>query len=148
MQSMWVEHLDDVYEELFLYGLIRKDTLEDHARDLRPFLLEKAREKELVDYDEAKEKIETSRQYLGRVLGAINECEHREGNPMLSAIVVRDKRIDGERRPSLGFFSWPCVRDRTDDCWSHPDESGEPSQAQLDFWEQERDAVQETWGAE
>lgn len=78
---MGSEHLDEVYEELFLYGLIRKETLEKHVQNLRPHLLEKASNEELVNYQKATDYLGTSRQYLGRVLGAINECEarHKDG---------------------------------------------------------------------
>lgn len=138
---MGSEHLDEVYEELFLYGLIRKETLEKHVQNLRPHLLEKASNEELVNYQKATDYLGTSRQYLGRVLGAINECEARQNNPLLSAIVVRDEKIDGEVRPSLGFFTWPCIPDRY---WVHPDSSGSPSEEQLEYWREERNRVWST----
>lgn len=148
VRTMGIEHLDDVYEELFLYGLIRKNTLRDHVEALYPYLREEARKNRLIDYDDAKDHLGTSRRYLGRVLGAINECEHRKDNPLLTAIVVRDTKIDGERRPSMGFFTWPCVRDRQPDCWSHPDHDGSPSEKQLKYWKEERDRVWEAWSDE
>lgn len=142
---MSVKHLDEVYEELFLYGLVRRETLEKHTGLLHPYLREKASQGELVSYEKAKGHVDTSRQYLGRVLGAINECEHRKGNPLLTAIVVRDEKIDGERHPSRGFFSWPCIQDREPDVWVHPDKKGSLSADQLAFWEEERDWVWEHW---
>lgn len=133
---MGIEHLDDVYEELFLYGLVRKKTLEEHVQNLYPFLIEKARNRESVTYEEARAHLDTSRQYLGRVLGAINECEDRQDNPLLTAIVLKDTKIDGKVRPSLGFFTWPCV---SEEHRVHPDSPGSPSEEQLEYWEKERE---------
>lgn len=139
------EHLDDVYEELFLYGLVRKKTLDEHVQKLYPYLLEKARNEDLVSYEEATNHLGTTRQYLGRVLGAINECEDRKNNPLLTAIVVKDTKIDGKVQPSLGFFTWPCI---PEEHWVHPDTSGYPSKEQLEYWKKERERVWSTWTSE
>jgi hypothetical protein len=142
VDTMTLKHLDEVYEDLFLYGLINKETLKKHSQKLRSFLIEKASEKELVNYQEAADYLGTSRQYLGRVLGAINECESHQDNPLLTAIVVKDKNYEKDTHPSLGFFSWPCI---PEEHRVHPDSSGSPSEEQLDYWREEWDRVWSAW---
>ena len=126
-------------------GSSTKNTLEGHTRDLYPYLVEKAKNREVVSYEKCTDYLETSGSYLGRVLGTINECEHRQNNPLLTAVVVRDEKRDGEVHPSLGFFAWPCVPDEVQ---VHPDRKGQPSEKQLDFWEAERDRVWSTWAGQ
>lgn len=139
------EQLEEVYEELFLYGLIRWETLESHVQNLRPYLIERASDEAVVTYQNASDYLGTSRQYLGRILGAINECEARRDNPLLTAIVVRDEKVDREVRPSLGFFTWPCI---PEEYRVHPDSSGSPSEEQLKYWNEERDRVWSIWAGE
>lgn len=140
------EILDKVYRELFMYGLIRRDTIGEYVEKLYPHLQEKASNKEMVDYDHVKEYIETSRVYIGRVLGAINQYEEKRENPFLTAIVVQNPK-SANPRPSRGFFIWPCVGNRSD-LKLHPDGAGEPQEEHYEFWENERDKVWEKWAEE
>jgi hypothetical protein len=68
----------------------------------------------------------------GSVIGEISEDEVALGRPMLSALVVQAE----SHRPGPGFYSWARQLGRL--------QSDRPED-ELPFWEQERQAVYETW---
>jgi hypothetical protein len=68
---------------------------------------------------------------LGHLLGEICEDEHKQGRPLLSAIVVTQKGV-----PGPGFFKLARHLGRL---------SGSSPEAEAAFWMAERDAVHKTW---
>ena len=139
---MSIEHLDEVYEDLFKYGLINPKTIEKRVSALRPYLRDRASTRTLVSYEGAREHIGTSSEYLGRVLGAINECEYRAGNPLLTALVVKDPTSESKCFPSAGFFGWPCIPDEYE---RHPNDSTSLTEEEIEFWEDEVQRVFSAW---
>lgn len=81
-------------------------TIEHQVPAVRSLLLELAREPDgFITYGELVKETGTNTNYLSVVLGAIGHCEHRLGNPNLSALVV-NSNSDG---PAGGFFNWPFI---------------------------------------
>lgn len=72
---------------------------------------------------------------VGSIIGVISANEVHHGRPMLSAIVVG---VNG--RPGDGFFAWARDLGRFD--------GSEDKEAQRRFWEEEKQAVYETWKKE
>lgn len=68
---------------------------------------------------------------VGNMIGVISEDEIAYGRPMLSAIVVG---VNG--KPGDGFYDWASKLGRFE---------GEGKEARERFWQQEREAVYETW---
>ena len=68
----------------------------DH--DLRQRLIEVAKNKETISYSELRPE---APQTLAIPLDEINKYEHREGRPLLSAVVTHK---DGDRMSGDGFF--------------------------------------------
>ncbi|MBM3188789.1 MAG: hypothetical protein FJZ90_08725 [Chloroflexi bacterium] len=71
---------------------------------------------------------------IGQILGEISEDEVRNGRPMLSALAVN---VSGA--PGPGFYALARELGRLDT---------EDKEAERRFWEQERQAVYETWRTE
>ena len=80
-------------------------------------LLNAARKKESVGYEEIGQIMGLEPQVgmareIGRLLGEINEDEHNNGRPMLSAVAVEPTT----RMPEEGFFQFARLPVRTHSC--------------------------------
>ena len=119
------------------------DTLDEYVQRARPILIEIARQRTLITYDELMRRLGggPGRGYIGEVIGRISEIEHRERRPMLSAVVVRtDTEMVGG-----GFFGVPgipeTVRRSTPEEWQNPRLSG----AEYQYWRSEVDRLYNYW---
>ena len=97
----------------------------DH--DLRQRLIEVARSGQTINYSALRP---DAPQTLGAPLDEINRHEHREGRPLLSAVVAHK---DGDRMSGVGFFNvaWELGRYK----------GGDPEQ----YWTRELESVWNYW---
>ena len=98
-------------------------------QDIRQRLIEVARRRATICYSELRPEAPRT---LAVPLDEINTYEHREGRPLLSAVVVRK---DGNGMPGEGFFyiAWQLGR------FLYGDEHR--------YWRQELDKVWNFWAA-
>jgi hypothetical protein len=100
-------------------------------------LLNAAREKESVSYEEIGQIMDLEAHLgmakeIGQLLGEINEDEHNNGRPMLSAVAVElNTRMPGE-----GFFQFAKELSKFD---------GETDEDKREFWRDEIQRVYEIW---
>jgi hypothetical protein len=100
-------------------------------------LLNAARKKEGVSYEEIGQIMGLEPQVgmareIGRLLGEINEDEHNNGRPMLSAVAVEPTT----RMPGEGFFQFAKQLNKFD---------GETDEDKREFWRDEIQRVYEIW---
>jgi hypothetical protein len=100
-------------------------------------LLTAARRKEGVPYEEIRQIMGLEAQggmakEIGQLLGEINEDEHNNGRPMLSAVAVESTT----RMPGEGFFKFAKELNKFD---------GETDEDKRDFWRDEIQRVYEIW---
>ena len=100
-------------------------------------LLNAARKKESVPYEEIGQIMGLEAQVgmakeIGRLLGEINEDEHNNGRPMLSAVAVELTT----RMPGEGFFQFAKELSKFD---------GETDEDKREFWRDEIQRVYEMW---
>jgi hypothetical protein len=100
-------------------------------------LLHAARKKESVSYEEIGQimgleaHLGMARE-IGQLLGEINEDEHNNGRPMLSAVAVEPTT----RMPGEGFFQFAKELNRF---------AGETDEDKREFWRDEIQRVYEIW---
>jgi hypothetical protein len=100
-------------------------------------LLNAAREKESVPYEEIGQIMGLEAHLgmakeIGQLLGEINEDEHNNGRPMLSAVAVEPTT----RMPGEGFFQFAKELSKFD---------GETEEDKREFWRDEIQRVYEIW---
>jgi len=100
-------------------------------------LLKAARKKESVPYEEIGQIMGLEAhggmaKEIGQLLGEINEDEHNNGRPMLSAVAVEPTT----RMPGEGFFQFAKELGRFD---------GETDEDKREFWRDEIQRVYEIW---
>ncbi|MFA9613307.1 MAG: hypothetical protein ACERK9_05115 [Deltaproteobacteria bacterium] len=100
-------------------------------------LLKAARKKESVSYEEIGQIMDLEAhggmaKEIGQLLGEINEDEHNNGRPMLSAVAVEPTT----RMPGEGFFQFAKELGRFD---------GETDEDKREFWRDEIQRVYEIW---
>ena len=100
-------------------------------------LLNAARKKESVPYEEIGQIMGLDTQAgmakkIGRLLGEINEDEHNNGRPLLSAVAVEP----ATRMPGDGFFQFAKELKKFD---------GETEEDKREFWREEIQRVYEMW---
>jgi len=100
-------------------------------------LLNAARKKEGVSYEEigqimGLEAHGVMAKDIGQLLGEINEDEHNNGRPMLSAVAVEPTT----RMPGEGFFQFAKHLNKFD---------GETDEDKREFWRDEIQRVYEIW---
>ncbi|MBW1981783.1 MAG: hypothetical protein JRJ12_11240 [Deltaproteobacteria bacterium] len=100
-------------------------------------LLEAARKKEGVWYEELRQMMALepgadSAREIGRLLGEINEEEHSNGRPLLSAVAVDPTT----RMPGEGFFRYARQVNKF---------AGETEEDKRQFWRDEIQKVYEVW---
>lgn len=100
-------------------------------------LLNAARKKESVPYEEIGQIMDLDAQAgmakeIGRLLGEINEDEHNNGRPLLSAVAVEP----ATRMPGDGFFQFAKELKKFD---------GETEEDKREFWREEIQRVYEMW---
>jgi hypothetical protein len=100
-------------------------------------LLKAARKKESVSYEEIGQIMDLEAhggmaKEIGQLLGEINEDEHNNGRPMLSAVAVEPTT----RMPGEGFFQFAKELSRFD---------GKTDEEKREFWRDEIQRVYEIW---
>ena len=100
-------------------------------------LLNAARKKECVSYEEVGQIMGLEAHVgmvreIGQLLGEINEDEHRNGRPMLSAVAVEPTT----RMPGEGFFQFAKELNTF---------AGETDEDKREFWRDEIQRVYEIW---
>jgi hypothetical protein len=100
-------------------------------------LLEAARNKEGVSYEDLGEMMglepgDSRDQEIAQLLGEINEDEHNNGRPMLSAVAVDSTK----KMPGEGFFNYAKKLGKFD---------GDTEEDKRDFWREEIQEVFEIW---
>ncbi|MEJ2233814.1 MAG: hypothetical protein P8X67_07800 [Syntrophobacterales bacterium] len=100
-------------------------------------LLNAAREKESVSYEEIGQIMDLEAHLgmakeIGQLLGEINEDEHNNGRPMLSAVAVKPTT----KMPGEGFFQFAKQLNKFD---------GETDEDKREFWRDEIQRVYEIW---
>jgi hypothetical protein len=100
-------------------------------------LLNAAREKESVSYEELGQIMGLEAHLgmakeIGQLLGEINEDEHNNGRPMLSAVAVKPTT----KMPGEGFFQFAKQLNKFD---------GETDEDKREFWRDEIQRVYEIW---
>lgn len=94
---------------------LKESTIVKAIPVVRSYLIAKARTGELVGYGLAKE-LHLPLQGCPQILGRVSEIEHKEGRPLLSAIVVgKNSGLPGQR-----FFGLPGIPEGLQ--WRGPDE--------------------------
>lgn len=86
-----MEYFDEVFEEERnrRTWTPHRETYRKRIKGAYPILKETARDGEVITYGELMNRIGTARGYIGLVLDGINRMEHKQGHPILSAVVVR-----------------------------------------------------------
>ena len=111
---------------------LRPETLKKYIELARPILIEVARERELITYNELGEKMGgPGRGYIGEILKQVCLKEHRNNRPLLSALVVHKN----DRLPGNGFFRLSVM----------PETIRNGSREKRKFWENERKNIYEHW---
>lgn len=112
---------------------LRPETLEKYAILARNKLIEIARNRKTITYNELMEEIGgPGRGYIGQVLKEVCQREHQEGHPLLSALVVSFK----DKHPGDGYWKAPLVLKSI---------GNSSKEQQLDFWEKKRQQVYQYW---
>jgi hypothetical protein len=111
--STYSQTLASVYEDVLRHVQLNQQgatptiaTVQRQVPAVRSRLMELANEPDgFITYGALVQASGTNPNYLGVVLGAIGHCEHRLGNPNLSALVVNSE-TEG---PAGGFFNWSYI---------------------------------------
>jgi hypothetical protein len=119
------------------------ETLERYVERARPILIEVARQRTVITYNELINKLGggPGRGYVGEVIGQITEIEQQAGRPKLCAVVVRGdtKMVSG------GFFWFPdtpeAIRRSTPEEFQNP----RLSVADQEYWQGQLQEVYHYW---
>ena len=115
---------------------LRPETLKKYAELARPILIEVAKGKRgdrSITYKDLMDEMgRPGRGYIGEVLEAICQAEHREKRPLLSALVVRKDN----KQPSYGFWELRVLS---------PSLRNASMEEKKDRWEKEKRKAYEYW---
>ncbi len=118
---------------------LRPETLEKYAKLARPILIEVAKGKRgdrSITYKDLMDEMGgPGRGYIGEVLEAICQAEHREKRPLLSALVVHSN----DRLPGDVFWKLSVVP---------PHVRNGSKEEKINFWKNECDKLYKHWGSE
>lgn len=131
----------DAFDEYKLEGgRLRWETFMRYVERTRPKLVEAARTGRTVTYQGLMSTLEIGRVDIGQIVGTISIMEHREGRPLLSAVVVN--RATG--CSGGGFLGLPGVPKSVRRS-SRDFQDRKYSRAEKEFWEDELSRVFDYW---
>lgn len=112
---------------------LRTETLEKYITLAKDRLVKVAEKGETITYNELVAEIGgPGRGYIGQVLREVCLREHKQGRPLLGALVVHKN----SQYPGKGFWKSPPVLESIGKC---------SMQQKIAFWENERQKVYEYW---
>jgi len=117
MADEWEDHFEEAYRRHFGDIAAQESTLREYAPTIRPCLVKRARtgrpeqafqgrqRRGTTTYGQVASVVDTSGQYIGKVLGIIDFVGKELGDPPLSPLVER-KNLEG---PGRGYFIWDFI---------------------------------------